>query len=82
MKTATARQQEILDGITSWIRDNGTPPTIRELCKVFGIRSKNGIACHVKALMKKGLLRRGEFKQARSLLPTVNEFCPCCGKRK
>lgn len=51
----TARQAEILalirDGIV-----NGRCPTLRELMAATGIRSPNGIACHLRFLKKKGAI--------------------------
>lgn len=34
----------------------GQPPTIREIGARFGIRSPNGVMCHLKALERKGLI--------------------------
>lgn len=36
----------------------GQPPTIREIGARFGIRSPNGVMCHVKALERKGYVAR------------------------
>ncbi|HID77167.1 MAG TPA: transcriptional repressor LexA, partial [Planctomycetaceae bacterium] len=33
-------------------------PTVREIGRQFGIQSPNGVVCHLKALEKKGLIRR------------------------
>lgn len=52
----TDRQQWILNLLV----ENSTlcVPTIRELCRITGISSPNGIACHIAALEKKGYVRR------------------------
>jgi SOS-response transcriptional repressor LexA len=50
----TARQSEVLRAIVGHYADKGHPPTVRELCAVFGIRSPNGIVCHLRGLHKKG----------------------------
>lgn len=52
----TARQQEVL----AWIRANSRlySPTVREIAKALGIRSPNGVTCHLKALERKGVIRR------------------------
>jgi repressor LexA len=59
MKTLTARQQEILDFISSYLEGHAYPPTIREIAESFAISVK-GAYDHVKALEKKGYLRLGE----------------------
>lgn len=54
----TIRQREILDFITESIRTNQRPPTVRGIGEKFGIKSPNGVICHLKALEKKGLIIR------------------------
>jgi len=54
----TPRQQEILDLITERIVNRGYGPTVREIGSLTGIRSPNGVMCHLKALEKKGHIRR------------------------
>ncbi len=52
----TARQQEILEAIQSNVLEKGFAPTVRELCKRFGLRSTNAIADHLRALQRKGYI--------------------------
>lgn len=66
----TERQREILDFITSSITERGYPPTLREIGEHFGIRSTNGVNDHLKALEKKGHLRREDLK-SRAMRPTA-----------
>lgn len=68
MKRLTARQREILDYITASISDRGYPPTIREIGREMGIRSTNGVNDHLKALERKGYLRRDDLK-SRAMRP-------------
>ncbi len=68
MKGLTARQQEILDFISSSITSRGYPPTIREIGKHMGIKSTNGVNDHLKALERKGHLRRDDLK-SRAMRP-------------
>lgn len=56
----TARQQEIYDFILAFRREHGCSPSIPELQKAFEIRSPNGVAGHLNALIAKGVLRRSE----------------------
>jgi repressor LexA len=66
----TERQREILDFIAASISDRGYPPTLREIGEHFGIRSTNGVNDHLKALEKKGHLRREDLK-SRAMRPTA-----------
>lgn len=54
----TERQRRMLDYIRSVTRQKGYPPTYRELMARFGFASTNGVACYLKALEKKGFIRR------------------------
>ncbi|MEN6405196.1 MAG: transcriptional repressor LexA [Thermoguttaceae bacterium] len=54
----TERQREVYEFIRDKIRGRGYGPTVREIAAEFGIRSPNGVVCHLKALEKKGLISR------------------------
>src|SRR5712691_4181675 len=56
----TERQREIYDFIRDKIESRGFGPTVREIGDEFGIKSPNGVMCHLKALEKKGLIIREE----------------------
>ena len=56
--TLTARQREIYEFLKDKILNRGYGPTVREIGAQFGIRSPNGVMCHLKALEKKGLITR------------------------
>jgi repressor LexA len=56
----TRRQQQIFDIIKNHIEEKGWPPTIREIGNKTGIRSPNGVMCHIKALEKKGRIETEE----------------------
>ncbi len=62
----TPRQQEIYNFIRSKIEERGYGPTVREIGDDFDIKSPNGVMCHLKALVKKGLITRQE-KSARAI---------------
>ncbi len=68
MQGLTQRQKQILDFITKRIQEQGYPPTIREIGEEMGIRSTNGVNDHLKALERKGYLRREGLK-SRALRP-------------
>src|SRR6266581_1821788 len=54
----TDRQREIYEFIRSKIEGRGYGPTVREIGVAFDIKSPNGVMCHLKALEKKGLIKR------------------------
>ncbi len=54
----TSRQKEIYEFLKDKIRNRGYGPTVREIGTHFGIRSPNGVMCHLKALERKGLITR------------------------
>lgn len=54
----TERQREIYDFIEDKIESRGYGPTVREIGMAFDIKSPNGVMCHLKALEKKGLIRK------------------------
>ena len=62
----TKRQQQIFDIIKNHIEERGWPPTIREIGSATGIRSPNGVVCHINALEKKGRIETEE-KTARCI---------------
>ncbi len=66
----THRQREILDFISASIAERGFPPTLREIGEHFNIRSTNGVNDHLKALEKKGHLRREDLK-SRAMRPVM-----------
>src|SRR5262245_46736184 len=59
--TLTERQREIYDFIKEKIESRGYGPTVREIGNAFKIKSPNGVMCHLKALEKKGLIKREGF---------------------
>src|SRR5437868_1626494 len=68
MQGLTERQRQILEFITRRIGEQGYPPTIREIGEEMGIRSTNGVNDHLKALERKGYLKR-EVLKSRALRP-------------
>lgn len=58
----TQRQQDVFDLIRHLIVTRGYGPTVREIGDHFQIKSPNGVMCHLKALERKGLIRRSPNK--------------------
>jgi repressor LexA len=74
----THRQREILEFISASIVERGFPPTLREIGEHFSIRSTNGVNDHLKALEKKGHLRREDLKSRamRPVMPDGGDIVP------
>ncbi len=62
MQGLTQRQLQTLDFIRHSIEARGYPPTLREIGEHMGIRSTNGVNDHLRALERKGYLRREDMK--------------------
>jgi repressor LexA len=62
MQGLTKRQEQTLDFIRRSIEERGYPPTLREIGTYMGIRSTNGVNDHLRALERKGYLRREDMK--------------------
>jgi repressor LexA len=62
MQGLTQRQAQTLDYIRQSIEERGYPPTLREIGEYMGIRSTNGVNDHLRALERKGYLRREDMK--------------------
>lgn len=61
----TKRQDEIFEYIKTCIVEDQCPPTVRQIGTQFGIRSPNGVMCHLKALEKKRYIERVENESRR-----------------
>ena len=62
MQGLTKRQEQTLDFIRRSIEERGYPPTLREIGEHMGISSTNGVNDHLRALERKGYLRREDMK--------------------
>ena len=58
LPTLTSRQKAIYDFLLKTIREKGFAPSIQEIGKQFKIASTNGVSDHLKALERKGYIRR------------------------
>src|SRR5438105_15814252 len=54
----TPRQGNVFEFIKDRIQSRGYGPTVREIGEHFQISSPNGVMCHLRALERKGLLKR------------------------
>jgi len=69
----TKRQAEILNFIKTHIQYSGFPPTISEIQGQFSFKSPNAVQEHLKALVRKGQIRRNP-NQWRGLELTVSNM--------
>ena len=65
------RQREVLEYIAAYMDNQGMSPSLREVGDALGIKSTNGVADHIKALVRKGYLERSGSGKARALRMTV-----------
>jgi len=58
----TAKQTMILDYLKKEIKQNGYPPTVREICDAVGLSSTSTVHAHLETLERKGFIRRAPAK--------------------
>src|SRR5262245_19815969 len=58
----TARQRQVLDFIDERTREQGYPPSVREIGEAVGLSSPSTVHAHLAALQDKGYLRRDPTK--------------------
>ncbi len=62
MKNLTERQREILIFIKEEVLYKNYPPSVREICTAIGLRSSSTVHAHLRALEKKGYIKRDPTK--------------------
>jgi repressor LexA len=74
----TPKQKKVYRVILKFMRRHQYPPTVRELMNILKI-TPNGVQGHLRALLRKKLIRHqpGQSRTIRIVKP--NE-CPYCGK--
>lgn len=58
MTRLTRRQQAIYEFIVQQMHAQGMPPTLMEIAAAFGLSSAAGVSDHLKAIERKGFIRR------------------------
>ena len=71
MSDITKRQKELLEHIINSIRDNSMPPTISQMAKSMGVRSKNAIVKLLKELQDKGYIKRDSSARGIKVLQSL-----------
>ncbi|HOK09108.1 MAG TPA: transcriptional repressor LexA [Candidatus Hydrogenedens sp.] len=70
----TQRQKEVLDCIHDFQERMNYSPSILEICERLKIRSTNGVAGHIRALIRKGYLERSSKARTLKLTPKAQWF--------
>lgn len=55
-------QALILEFIQAQVKENGFPPSVREICEAIGLKSTSTVHGHLKRLEKHGMLKRDSMK--------------------
>lgn len=63
----TPRQREVYEWIRAFVARKGYGPSVRELAEGLHITSPNGVLAHLKAMERKGFIRRDQ-KTSRSIV--------------
>src|ERR1700678_3703020 len=58
----TGKRREILDFISSQLRERGYPPSVREIGEAVGLTSSSTVHTHLTTLQRQGYLRRAPTK--------------------
>lgn len=58
MEELTARQKQVFDIINQYLDRGEAFPSLREIADALGVRNKSGMVGHLKALERKGYIRR------------------------
>lgn len=74
MKPISGKRQEILDFMTDFARNNGYPPTVREICKAVGLSSPSTVHSHLKILEDQGYLSKDARKPRALKLAGAEQF--------
>ncbi len=62
MKELSHMRRAILQYVTTFSRENGYPPTVREICVAVGLRSPSTVHAHLKILQQGGYLEKDANK--------------------
>ncbi|EHR62465.1 transcriptional repressor LexA [Saccharomonospora cyanea] len=57
-ESLTPRQRKVLEVIRTWVDKYGYPPSVREIGEAVGLTSTSSVSHQLKALQRKGYLRR------------------------
>lgn len=72
MSKGSVKQQQILEFIEKFTRENKYPPSVREIGDAVGLRSPSTVHTHLKALKEKGALRKDDRKTRALSIPGID----------
>lgn len=67
----TKNQNVILKCLESFTAKNGCPPTVREICRMTGLKSTSTVHAGLQVLAQRGYIRQGAGKKQAFLLATL-----------
>ncbi|MCI6950741.1 MAG: transcriptional repressor LexA [Clostridium sp.] len=76
MKKLDNPQQAIYEYIQAYYKENGFPPSVREIGQAVGLRSTATVHTHLKKMEQKGMLTRDPSKQRALILTQQDEEEP------
>lgn len=76
MKKLDNPQQAIYEYIQAYYKENGFPPSVREIGQAVGLRSTATVHTHLKNMEQKGMLARDPSKQRALILTQQDEEEP------
>lgn len=79
MEQLTKRQAEVMMVISEHMAKTKRPPSLREIAGVLQINI-NAVSHHLKALERKGRIRRAGGSLSRSIEIVNPKCCPFCGR--
>lgn len=65
----TERQEAIWRWMLAYLAEHQRPASMQEIADAFGIRSRNGIACHIRTLIKRGRVKQAAPNSSRGFIP-------------
>jgi repressor LexA len=74
VKGLTARQEQVLEFVRAFMRANGYPPTVREICTELDLSSPSTVHVHLANLERLGFIKRDPTKPR--ALDLVKELRP------
>lgn len=74
MKPLSPMRQRILEFVTRSTRENGYPPTVREICEAVQLRSPSTVHSHLKILQENGYLEKDDRKTRALTLPGAQRW--------
>lgn len=67
MQLLTPKQQQVLDFISAYLKEYGSPPTLREISDEIGVQGTATAISHLNALERKGFVQRRSTSRGISL---------------